>query len=275
MKVAHFYPGLQYKSSIVPSKVLRNPYARDAIEQASRLLGRDAFKICKRRENFVSTQECFVISLATGVASGRHYNGLKRSLPADMIVGSSFGHYAGLVMAGSLEYQDALEAVSIQGELIDSLYSNHKTFLLKGIPLFAVKTFLSTCAEITFIGNFKRDGIAITFNGQFLPTVLHFVNYSQGGMTEVPIRPTYHAPLPRKINRALLPVVNNLPTSPPLVPFLSTYSAAKVRTAGSIKNILTHWIDKPHLLEAASIRLGNNGIKKVIYIDPTGVREGK
>jgi hypothetical protein len=275
MKVAHFYPGLKYKSSVVPRKILRNPYAREAIEQASRLIEGDALELCKIRDDFASTRECFVMSLATGIASWRHYSGLSKYLPANIIIGSSFGHYAGLVMAGCLDYQDALEAVSLQGELIDRKYSNHKTFLLRGIPLLAVKAFIKTCGGTTFVGNFQKEGIALTFHQQFLPPVQHFVNFSRGKMTEVPLRPIYHAPFPKKLNHALNSVVNPLPILPPQVPFLSTYNATVARTVIDIKKILIHWIDQPHRLEAASIRLGNHGIKKVVYLDPTGAREGK
>jgi hypothetical protein len=275
MKVAHFYPGLRFKSSIVPRKILRNTHARDAIEQASQVLGRNVMQICQREENFSSTRESFVVSLATGVAVGRYYTSLKRHHRAELIVGSSFGNHAGLVMAGSIEYRDMLEMVSLHGEILDLLYSGHQTLLLRGIPLEAVQTFLSICIDITLIGNDKTEGTAVTFPSLYFPTILHFVKYRKGEYREIPLRLRYHTPFPRKLTLSSKLIVSNLNVRPPSTPFLSTYSATLLNSPGKIKNMLVHGINRPHRIEATGAQIVNRGIDRVIYFESTGVREGK
>jgi acyl transferase domain-containing protein len=275
MKVAHFYPGLKYVSSKIPWRVMKNSHAKDAIHQASRTLGRDVEGTCEREENFRSVQEGQVVSFAVQVAIGRYYRDLKTARHADLIVSSSFGNYAGLVMAGSLEYQDLLDLVSLQGEITDAFYSRHQTLLLKGIPLPAIQTFVATCADVSLISYSRAEGAAITFPAQNLPSILHFIKYSKGKYEEIPLRLPFHSPFPRKLTMTSRPIVDKMHIVPPSIPFLSTYGATMIRSPRRIRDLLVHSVNRPNRILAATGYAVNLGIEKIIYIKTSGVREGR
>lgn len=275
MKVAHFYPGLQYKASKIPWRVMKNTHARDAVRHANRLLRRDVEEICRKEGYFKSLQEGLVATFAAQVAVSRHYRDLKKARPADLIVSSSFGNYAGLVMAGSIDYHNLLEFISLQGEITDAYYSRHQTFLLRGIPQSVIQTFAASCADVALIGHSKSEGTAITFPKVNLPTILHFIKYSQGEYAEVPLRLRYHEPFPRELIQVARPAVNKLNIMPPSIPFLSTYGAIMIRSPRKIGDLLVHSVNRPALIQKSIMYTMSLGIEKIIYIKTSGIWEGK
>lgn len=275
MKVAHFYPGMYFKAYKIPTRVLQRPQAWKAIEQASEVLGRNVREVCYQEGYFRSIREGAIVTIALQVAYGRYYQTLQKYRPPTVITGSSLGNYPALIMAGSIGFRSALDVVSQVMGMADTFYRNYTTFLIKGIPLEAVKTFAHAQPEYTIMGHSKREGTAVTFQYRHLHDLASFIQTNSGNSIEVPKRIKFHVPLPHQIKQAIERFISNLHITPPLIDYISTHTATMVESPGEITEILVNFSNSPAQILATSAELVDLGIERNIYFETTGIREGK
>ncbi|MGH7715566.1 MAG: ACP S-malonyltransferase, partial [Vulcanimicrobiaceae bacterium] len=89
-----------------------SPAARDLFERSTKVLGYDLLALCAQgpeerlRETRYSQPAIFVTNCALAAAA---------NLSPVVSAGHSFGEYCSLVLAGSLEFEDALELVNERG----------------------------------------------------------------------------------------------------------------------------------------------------------------
>lgn len=89
-----------------------SPAARDLFERSAKVVGFDLLALCREgpeerlRETRYSQPSIFVTNCALAVAA---------NLTPVVSAGHSFGEYCSLVLAGSLEFEDALELVNARG----------------------------------------------------------------------------------------------------------------------------------------------------------------
>jgi len=112
-RVAVIFPG--QGSQVVGMGVdaaANSPVARDLFERSAKIVGYDLLALCREgpeerlRETRYSQPAIFVTNCALAAAA---------NLTPVVSAGHSFGEYCSLVLAGSLEFEDALELVNARG----------------------------------------------------------------------------------------------------------------------------------------------------------------
>ena len=263
MKIAHFYPGLRYKSSIMRKEIFSDQRVQEKLAQASRVLNKNVPAICQVNRSFESTEECFVTTLAACVGVGSYH--MQRFGDPDVIVGSSFGHYAALVMAGALDYQATLELVKRNGQVIDQYFSNHSTFLVSGIPLKSLKRI---CAGLPgeAVHTAYSDGFAITAPWDALDDLFRRVEEEGGESEQIPLRLKYHSPFMREAEILTHPHFAALRIRSPKNPFLSAFCADFVSAPERILYVLKHRTSRPNYLEESVSVLIKLEISHIVHM---------
>lgn len=95
------------------------PEVRACLDEAAEVLGQDLARL-DSAEALRSTRAVQLCLLIAGVASARLL--LARSPVPDYVAGLSIGAYPAAVVAGALDFADALRLVALRGELMQRAY---------------------------------------------------------------------------------------------------------------------------------------------------------
>lgn len=263
MKIAHFYPGLRYKSSIMDKKLFADRKVQQSLSRASKVLKKAVPPICQTNQLFESTQECFVVTLAATVAVADYY--VQRYGEPDLIVASSFGHYAALVMASALDYQETLELAKNNGQAIDRYFSNHSTFLVRGISFPTIKQIISElgCKEVFTT---RSDGFTITAPRDVLDDIDSKIRKKGGELEQIPLRLMYHTPFLGEVEKSTHEHFAGLQIRRPRIRFLSAFSAGFISIPGEIMHMLKNRISRPNNLKETSSVIKNEGVSRVVHM---------
>ena len=113
------FPGQGAQKPGMLHRLPQEPEILECLDQASDALGEDALTLDSEAA-LKSTRAVQLCLLIAGVAGARL---LMRGGPApDYVAGLSIGAYAAAVVAGSLDYQDAVRLVALRGELMQNAY---------------------------------------------------------------------------------------------------------------------------------------------------------
>ena len=269
MKVAHYYPGLRYKSLPVKRDIFSDRKIQERLAQASAALKKDVAALCRATRPFQSTEECFVVTFTVCAVLGEYYT--QRAGDPDMIFASSFGHYAALVLAESLTFQTALSLAQNNGRTIDQHFSDHLTYLVNGIPFIQLKRLASGMGPaVAFIP--YSDGLALTFPEILRSRLSADVERLGGKFQRIPLRLEYHSPFMQEAEKATWHNLDNLALNPPRLPFLSAYCADFVHHPSALMYVLKNRISSPNLVEESLAVMKKERVTQIIHMGPAGIR---
>jgi hypothetical protein len=198
----YYFPALSFRAAPLKERIRNNPDARKVINQASEVLRDDLFRIFESGQPFSSNRQCYLATLAAHVAATKIP--LSEGKYPSVLVCSSFGHYAGLVTAGVLDFSNTLYVLSDIGAAFDNYYSEYKTYQIKtSLPAaspFPLETKLIQFSLYYFILNFSEDGIFLTCRQYISEEVVKMaVERNVKNVLDIepilPARPPYHSPL--------------------------------------------------------------------------------
>ncbi|MBH3340363.1 malonate decarboxylase subunit epsilon [Pseudomonas mendocina] len=131
------------------------PVVQACIEQASAALGEDV-RLLDSAEALQNTRAVQLCLLIAGVAAARVLN--ERGHRPDYVAGLSIGAYAAAVVAGALEFADAVRLVSLRGELMQRAYPNGfgMTAIL-GLDQGSVERLLAEAEGPVYLGNINAE----------------------------------------------------------------------------------------------------------------------
>jgi malonate decarboxylase epsilon subunit len=119
MSVLYAFPGQGAQCAGMLHALPDHPEARRTIDETDANLGFDPLTL-DSDEALRSTVAVQLSLLIAGVATARVLLALGRE--ADMVAGLSIGAYPAAVVAGALEYADALRLVALRGRLMEQAY---------------------------------------------------------------------------------------------------------------------------------------------------------
>lgn len=119
-----------------PGMLQRVP--RETLDEASDVLGEDVSRLdCV--EALQSTRAVQLCLLIAGVAAARQL-----AMPSDYVAGLSIGAYPAAVVAGALDFSDALHLVSLRGDLMQQAYpQGYGMTAITGLELATVEALLA------------------------------------------------------------------------------------------------------------------------------------
>lgn len=253
LKIAHFYPGLRYNSTVMHPDILHSTQTQARLTTASEILGKNTTAFCQHRKPFLSIKECFVLSVATSVAVGEY--AVTQFGSPNLIVGSSLGHYAGLVMAKALSFRQTVETVGNNGSIIDKHFADMNTLLIKGLQMAPI-TRLATKLKLPFMPVEQADGIALLVPRNKTEVICKIIRRHGYSVETTPLRPPFHTSAMELAAKALQTNISALSVSKPQIPFLSTYYADYVTKTCMIKEALAQEMHQPHLISDTNRKVG-------------------
>ncbi|WP_086793634.1 malonate decarboxylase subunit epsilon [Pseudomonas sp. SCPG-7] len=139
-----------------PGMLQRLP--RATLTEASEVLGEDVARL-DSADALRSTRAVQLCLLIAGVAASRQL--LQDGLTADYVAGLSIGAYPAAVVAGALSFSDALNLVSLRGELMQQAYpQGYGMTAIIGLQLSTVETLLAqvhSAESPVYLANINAD----------------------------------------------------------------------------------------------------------------------
>lgn len=131
------------------------PEAASSLEEASDALGEEVLAL-DSDEALQSTRAVQLCLLVAGVACARMV--LQRSPAPDYVAGLSIGAYAAAVIAGSLDFADAVRLVALRGELMQRAYpQGFGMTAIMGLDQGTVARLLTEVEGPVFLANINAD----------------------------------------------------------------------------------------------------------------------
>ncbi|MCQ4313935.1 malonate decarboxylase subunit epsilon [Pseudomonas stutzeri] len=113
------FPGQGAQKPGMLHRLPQEPEVLDCLKQAGEALGEDALALDSEAA-LASTRAVQLCLLIAGVAGARLL--MRGGRAPDYVAGLSIGAYAAAVVAGSLDYHDAVRLVALRGELMQDAY---------------------------------------------------------------------------------------------------------------------------------------------------------
>ncbi|BCG27690.1 malonyl CoA-acyl carrier protein transacylase [Pseudomonas tohonis] len=131
------------------------PEARASLDEASAALGEDVLAL-DSAEALQGTRAVQLCLLVTGVACARLL--LQESPAPEHVAGLSIGAYGAAVVAGALDFADALRLVALRGELMQRAYpQGYGMTAIGGLDLGTLERLLAEAEGPVFLANINAD----------------------------------------------------------------------------------------------------------------------
>ncbi|MGY8821376.1 MAG: malonate decarboxylase subunit epsilon [Pseudomonadales bacterium] len=149
------FPGQGAQKPGMLHRLPQEPEVLDCLQQASDVLGEDALTLDSEAA-LASTRSVQLCLLIAGVAGARLL--MRGGQAPDYVAGLSIGAYAAAVVAGSLDYRDAVRLVALRGELMQQAYpQGYGMTAILGLSLTAVEGLLAEAEEPAYLANINAD----------------------------------------------------------------------------------------------------------------------
>jgi len=149
------FPGQGAQKPGMLHRLPQEPEVLDCLQQASDVLGEDALTLDSETA-LASTRSVQLCLLIAGVAGARLL--MRGGQAPDYVAGLSIGAYAAAVVAGSLDYRDAVRLVALRGELMQQAYpQGYGMTAILGLSLTAVERLLAEAEEPAYLANINAD----------------------------------------------------------------------------------------------------------------------
>ncbi|WP_347909559.1 malonate decarboxylase subunit epsilon [Pseudomonas grandcourensis] len=202
-----------------PGMLARLP--RETLNEASDLLGEDVTQL-DSAEALQSTRAVQLCLLIAGVAASRQL-----AMAPDYVAGLSIGAYPAAVVAGALDFSDALHLVSLRGELMQQAYpQGYGMTAIIGLDLAAVEGLLARVhsAEMpVYLANINADNqVVIAGSDAAMKAVAELAKGCGAGLAKrLAVSVPSHCPLLEAPAQQLAEAFAKVPLHTPKIGYLS------------------------------------------------------
>ncbi|MGY2173460.1 malonate decarboxylase subunit epsilon [Pseudomonas gingeri] len=225
-----------------PGMLQRLPDAavvRDCLREASEVLGEEVATL-DTPQALASTRAVQLCLLLAGVAAARLL--LENTEAPSHVAGLSIGAYPAAVVAGALDFDDAVRLVSLRGELMQRAYpQGYGMTALIGLELAAVDKLLAQVhSERTpvYLANINADNQCVIAGSEAGMNALVALMRKDGAARRLAVSVPSHCPLLDEPARALAAEFATVALRAPRLGYLSGSSARLLRTAEQIRDDL-------------------------------------
>ena len=149
------FPGQGAQKPGMLQRLPQEPEVLECLAQASAVLDEDA-RLLDSAEALQSTRAVQLCLLIAGVAGARLL--MRDGQRPDYVAGLSIGAYAAAVVAGALDYRDAVRLVSLRGELMQQAYPHgYGMTAILGLSLSTVEGLLADAKAPVYLANINAD----------------------------------------------------------------------------------------------------------------------
>jgi len=149
------FPGQGTQQPGMLHALLEAPVVQACIEQASAALDEDV-RLLDSAEALQDTRAVQLCLLIAGVATARVLS--ERGHRPDYVAGLSIGAYAAAVVAGALEFADAVRLVALRGELMQRAYpAGYGMTAILGLDQASIERLLAEAEGPVYLGNINAE----------------------------------------------------------------------------------------------------------------------
>lgn len=253
--------------------------ATQVLEKAARATGLDLVRLCREGTpaELAAAEVSHPAIVATGLAAAaalrRHLGG--RWAPPAVVGGHSLGHFAALVEAGAVDFDDALRLVARRARLMSEQTRSRPALMasVAGVPAERLAEWCAACPP--------EHGVVVPacFNGP-VQTVMsgdaaavrwvgaRAVTQDGVRVKELPAGVASHSPLMEPVQRALRPELAAVPLARPAVPLLLNSTGELTRSVGALRADLLEQLSLPVRWNDAMRALVASGVTTVLDSGP-------
>jgi [acyl-carrier-protein] S-malonyltransferase len=283
MKTALLCPGQgsQYVG-MIKDFAEKYPQIADLVKQANSILGYPLSNICfegpleKLKETRYTQPALFLHSAAI-------FELIKDKISFDAVAGHSVGEFAALYFAVVLDFEDALNLVSLRGQLMFTAGEEIPGTMFAIIGL-ADEKVIEVCENLTdkskklyvVPANFNSPGqIVVSGSAEHLRNNIAAFKEAGARMTkELVVSGAFHSPLMLPAQNKLEEAINSINFSDAKAPVYSNVYAKPLTKSSEIKKALIEQLTSPVLWTQSILEMQKAGINKFIEIGAGQVLQG-
>ncbi|MEX1031062.1 MAG: malonate decarboxylase subunit epsilon [Paenibacillaceae bacterium] len=248
MKVVFLFPGQGSQQPGMLHDLPDHPVIMATLEEASRVLGMDVL-LLDHEKALISTVATQLSLLITSVACARALRA--EGTVVDMVAGHSVGAFAAAVIAGSLDFKDALPLVKLRGELMEKAYPNgYGMGVITGLTEQQIEVIInqvSTDAAPVYIANLNEH-TQITIAGAIAGMMSAFTSAVTAGAHKTAMLNVHvpsHCKLLAEVSVQLSQAIDKVDFRKPNVPYAGNCRARALRDGEAIRADLAQSIIYP------------------------------
>jgi len=278
-KYALLFPGQgsQY-TGMGKSLIEKDSSIKIIFEEASEILGFKLIDACQNTSQYNLQKSCNaqVAILTVSYASYLVYKNLFIENPS-FVLGHSLGEYSALVVAGSLNFSDALKIVYKRGLLMDEV-SQSCLGSMVALNNISLKVLEEICAEISkknkiiVISNYNgpNEIVLSGHNNAINELELLIQKKTKANMIKLNVSAPFHSPIMEPIVFQMKTELGKYTFNFPKIPIISSVDGKPYNNRNVIEN-LTNQICSPVYWSKAIDFLIDSGVKTFIDVGPKSI----
>lgn len=250
------------------------PLVQACIEQASAALGEDV-RLLDSAEALQGTRAVQLCLLIAGVATSRLLG--ERGHRPEYVAGLSIGAYAAAVVAGALDFADAVRLVALRGELMQRAYpSGYGMTAILGLDQASVERLLSEADGPVYLGNINAETqLVIAGSDTAMAAVTERARALGAGMAKrLAMSVPSHCALLDGPARELAAAFADIELLTPQVRYLSSSSARLIRDPETLRDDLAYNMSRVVDWQATLVTAYERGVRLHLELPPGSVLTG-
>jgi malonate decarboxylase epsilon subunit len=250
------------------------PVVQACIEQASAALGEDV-RLLDSPEALQATRAVQLCLLIAGVAASRLLS--ERGHRPDYVAGLSIGAYAAAVVAGALDYADAVRLVALRGELMQRAYPDgYGMTAILGLDQSSIERLLAEADGPVYLANINAETqLVIAGSEAAMAAVAERARaLGAGAAKRLAMSVPSHCELLDAPARELASAFAKVELRAPQVRYLSSSSARLIRDPEALRDDLACNMSRVVDWQATLVTAYERGVGLHLELPPGGVLTG-
>ncbi|AEB56271.1 malonate decarboxylase subunit epsilon [Ectopseudomonas mendocina] len=250
------------------------PVVQACLEQASAELGEDV-RLLDSSEALQSTRAVQLCLLIAGVATARLLG--ERGHRPDYVAGLSIGAYAAAVVAGALDFADAVRLVALRGELMQRAYPDgYGMTAILGLDQDSVERLLADAEGPVYLANINAETqLVIAGSDAAMAKVAERARAQGAGCARrLAMSVPSHCELLDTPARELAAAFAKVEMRTPQVRYLSSSSARLIRDPGTLRDDLAMNMSRVVDWQATLVTAYERGVRLHLELPPGSVLTG-
>ncbi|WP_313116383.1 malonate decarboxylase subunit epsilon [Ectopseudomonas guguanensis] len=250
------------------------PVVQACIEQASAALDEDV-RLLDSAEALQDTRAVQLCLLIAGVATARVLS--ERGHRPDYVAGLSIGAYAAAVVAGALDFADAVRLVALRGELMQRAYPDgYGMTAILGLDQGSVERLLVDAEGPVYLANINAETqLVIAGSDAAMAKVAERARaLGAGAAKRLAMSVPSHCELLDEPARALAAAFARIELRAPQVRYLSSSSARLIRDPEALRDDLAYNMSRVVDWQATLVNAYERGVRLHLELPPGSVLTG-
>lgn len=255
-----------------------NPAAREMIEQADRILGVPLSAICMNgpedelRQTKNTQPAIFLHSMVVARA--------RKGAAPSMAAGHSLGEYSALVVAGVIEFEDALRLVRLRGELMQQAGEEQRGTMAAVVGLdpeaLTEVCLAASAAGVVQPANFNSPGqVVISGSVEGVRKAMELAKSAGAKIVkELVVSGAFHSPLMASAGQGLREGLARVSLRDARIPVYANVTAKPVRAAEEIRDLLYRQLTSPVRWDETARNMAADGATDFVELGPGKVLQG-